>query len=253
MNPNIPLFTQYIQEWNLHMHETGGATDPLMGKQPPAGTPFRLQERVVFEGKGLHEYRMGKFDKFIEEIMRDWIIPHIAREITKGKKFLTTLTPDEMQFVMEKTATCRAYRETLDMLFDGRAKSEGGMYLKDHQQILEQKYREEFLKGGNQRFIEILKEELKGVELKVKIVVGNKQKDLSMMVDKLANVIRQYFATPEMRQDPFALKLLSQLFEASGLKPIDLTDAQTMTPQQMQGGGNAQPLKDLAKRELVTR
>ena len=94
-SPNIQLFTQSLVEWEAHARELGGATDPLLGKQPPAGTPFRLQERVVFEGKGMHEYRRGKFGKFIEEIYRDWIIPHISREIVKGKEFLTSLSADE--------------------------------------------------------------------------------------------------------------------------------------------------------------
>lgn len=243
MNPNVQLFEQHYMEWERHAREMGGATDPLMGKQPPAGTPFRLQERVVFEGKGLHEYRMGKFAKFIEEVMRDWIIPDIAKKIVKGKKFLTTLTPDEMQFVMEKVATNRAAKEQIESVLNGE--------IPEDYEVLAQRFREEFLKGGNQRFVEILEDELRGVELKVKINISGKQKNLSMMVGTLGNVIRQYFATPQMRQDPFALKLLSQLFEASGLKPIDLADAQTMTPQQMQPG-NGQPLKDMTKRELVT-
>jgi hypothetical protein len=242
MNPNVQLFNEYFLEWERHARELGGATEPLLGKQPPAGTPFRLQERVVFEGKGLHEYRMGKFAKFVEEVMRDWIIPDITKKIVKGKKFLTELTPDEMQFVMEKTATNRAARTQIEQVLNGE--------IPEDYEALTQKYREEFLKGGNQRFVEILADELRGVELKVKIVISNKQKDLSMMVDKLANVVRQYFATPQMRQDPFALKLLSQLFEASGLNPIDLTDARTFMPSQMQPG-NGQALKDMTQQQPV--
>src|SRR3990167_2007529 len=107
-SPNIQLFTQSLQEWENHAREIGGATEALLGKQPPAGTPFRLQERVVFEGKGLHEYRQGKYAKFLEEVLRDWIIPQIAREIVKGKKFLATLSADEMQWLSDKIAVNRA-------------------------------------------------------------------------------------------------------------------------------------------------
>lgn len=248
-SPNVALFTQALSEWENHARELGGATDPLLGKQPPAGTPFRLQERVVFEGKGLHIYRMGKFAKFVEEIYRDWIIPHIAREIVKGKKFLATLTEEEMRFVADRMAQNKVSEFIKERMLSG--------WLVSQEEIKaeKQKATTEFYKNGNKKFLEILKDEFRDVELTVKVVVANKQKDLSQVVDKLVNVVRQYLVTPQLRQDPVAIKLLNSILEASGLSPLEFGDVLAggpMTPTAQPVNMQAiAPLKESPKREAV--
>src|SRR3990167_3025255 len=112
-SPNIQLFDQRVEELEAHAQKLAGVTDPLLGKPPPSGTPFRLQERVVFEGKKPHERTAGKFDKFIEEIMNDWVIPHMIREIVKGKKFLSTLTSDQMEYVMKRIPRNQAVKRQI--------------------------------------------------------------------------------------------------------------------------------------------
>lgn len=242
---NIQLFNQSLNEWEVYAKEITGATDPLLGKQPPAGTPFRLQERVVFEGKGLHDYRRGRFAKFIEEIYRDWIIPQIAKEIVKGKTFLTNFTPDEMQFVMEKVSSNRAAKTRIEQVLDGK--------IPEDLETLKQKERDALARRGNQHFIEILKDELKDVQFKVKVNVSGKQKDLALMADKWVNILRQYFATPQMRQDPIALKLLNRIMESSGLPSIDFSSIQLPNIEQSSITSTS-PLKELSapKPELVT-
>ena len=240
-SPNIQLFVQAFQEWEGYAKEVAGSTEALEGKQPASGTPFRLQERVVFEGKGLHRYRQGRYAKFIEQIIRDWIIPRIEKEIVKGKKFLANFSADEMQFLMERIASNRASKAQLESILNGR--------IPEDFEMLKQKEQEKFLRGGNQRIIEILQDELKDVHLKVKINIAGKQKDISLMVDKLVNVVRQYLSTPQMSQDPFALKLIHRIMEASGL-PIEDFPISPIIPPQQQGG--ASPTATNPIRQLVS-
>ena len=96
---------------------------------------------MVFEGKGLHEYRQGKYAKFLEEVLRDWIIPQIAREIVKGKRFLATLSADEMQWLSDKIATNRAAKAQIEDVLSGR--------IPETLDVLKEKFRNEFLTGGN--------------------------------------------------------------------------------------------------------
>ena len=241
-SPNIQLFNQALVEWENHARILGGATEALLGIQPPAGSPFRLQERVVFEGKKPHERRAGKFDKFLEEIIRDWVLPHMAREITKGKKFLVTLSYDEMAWLTERIATNRAAKEQVEAVLSGR--------IPEDFEALKERFRQDFAQGGNEKFLEILKDELKGIEMKVEIVVSNKQTDLGLMVDKLVNVLRQYLAAPQMRQDPIATKLLNKILEASGLSSVDF-DAVNRTLPLALPEQTTKPIQDIAKREAI--
>ena len=107
---NIKLFEQRVIELENHAQKLAGVTDPLLGKSPAAGTPFRLQERVIFEGKKPHERTAGKFDKFLEEIINDWVIPHIVRKITQGAEFLSTLTSDQMEYILQRVPRNRAVK-----------------------------------------------------------------------------------------------------------------------------------------------
>lgn len=222
-SPNINLFTQTAQEWEQYASRVGGNTEALSGQQPRAGTSSRLQERVVFEGKGLHEYRKGIYAKFIEEVIRDWILPRMAREIVKGRKFLTTLTADETQFVFERVSENRAAHAVMDAIFDGKTPEDPA--------VLKQLELDKLTKQGNQHLFEILQDEFKDLKLNVKITIANKQKDLSMVVDKLMNMVSQYLNSPQMMQDPFAMKLMERVMEAAGVPMEDIVRIPRMMPQ----------------------
>ena len=241
-SPNIQLFTQSLVEWENHARNVGGATEGLLGIQPPAGTPFRLQERVVFEGKKPHERRAGKFDKFLEEIIRDWILPQIARDITKGKKFLATFSSDEMLWLSERIATNRAAKQQIEDVLNGK--------VPENYDVLKERFLQEFSQGGNERFIEILKDELKGVELRVKINVAGKQADLTFIADNLSKALQQYWLLPpEARTDPVTISGLSRLFEVSGISPLVFNKAMANVPAIPESA--TKPIQGLSKREVL--
>ena len=248
-SPNIQLFDQRVAELEAHAQKLAGVTDPLLGKPPPSGTPFRLQERVVFEGKKPHERTAGKFDKFIEEIMNDWVIPHMIREIVKGKKFLSTLTSDQMEYVMKRVPRNRAVKRQIEDILSGKITQDISIYEEEEKQKL--------LQNGNQQVLEVLKDEFKNVRMKVKVRVSSKQKDMAQFTDKLVNVLRQYLSLPpEVKQDPVTVELLSQILEASGISPASLgkfttaLSAPAPVPQLTEQA--TQPLQALSKREVVT-
>jgi hypothetical protein len=236
---NIAIFSNRVAELEAHAQKLAGVTDPLLGKQPPAGTPFRLQERVVFEGKKPHERTAGKFDKFVEEIIKDWVIPHMVREITEGTEFLSNLSSDQMEYVLRKVSRNRAVKRQWEDVFEGRIPGDLAFY--------EEEERNNLLQNGNQQILKILKDEVKNVKFTVKVRVSSKQKDMEGFVDKLSKVLQQYWALPpEIKSDPTTQHLMNQILEASGLPPATLggltTGMMTPTPEQA-----TRPIRDLAK------
>lgn len=213
----LPAFDRYIQEWEAHAQKMGAATDPLLGESPSAGTPFRLQERVVLEGKGLHEYRRGKLATFVDEIYREWIIPYIAKEISKGQEFLAELDVDELTEVADSIMRNRVNVFIKEKILNGE--------LIDPMEVetFKERVREEFMRGGNKRFIKILERELKGAPMSVRISIAGKQENLAGRTDKLVNIFRQIIAAPQILQNPAFGKLFNQIISASGLDPIDFT------------------------------
>ncbi len=218
---NMQLFDNFEKELMEHAQTTASAQDPLLGIPPASGTPFRSLERQVIEGKGIHEYRRGKFAKFLEEVYKDDIIPHIISEITKGATFLSELTTEEMNFVSDAVVENQANKMIKDKILNGE--------IVDEQEVefFKQLSREKFIKGGNKRFIEILKGEFKNKAIRVKINVAGKQKDLQLMTDKVVNIWRQIIANPEgfqqVMQIPGMSKSFNDILEFSGMSPVYFT------------------------------
>lgn len=235
---NYQLFLNANNEWEEHARTTGSASEPLLGKEAPSGTPFRAQERQVMEGKGIHEYRRGKYARFIEELYTDWWIPYIASELRTGQRFLAELTRDEMDYVSDCLVRNTVARKQNELVLNGE------LPMSDEQKQAEgQRIRDEFMRKGNKHFMELLAGELDNVELKVQVSVMGKSKNLSDMSDKLTNVIREVIANPAILQDPNASKLFNKLIEYSGLDPISFSSYQSpqmQAPQQNPAQQNQQ-------------
>ena len=236
---NLVVFTNALDRWNEHANKIGAAGEILQGEQPSAGTPFKSLEAQIIESKSLHLWRQGKIATFIDEIYRDWIIPYIQKEIVKGKKFLSELSADELQSVSNQIVKNQVNKIVKERILNGE------LVFPEEVEALKEKTRIEFLEGGRKRFVEILKDEFKDTLLDIKTNIAGKQKNLALLTDKVVNVIRQFIATPEIRQDPEMIKLLNVILESSGMSPIIF--GSTSLPVQQQGSASTEPLKALAK------
>lgn len=204
---NVQLFSQSINEWYDYSQLTGSAFDPLMGKEANSGTTFRGQERVIQQGRGIHDRRRGQRAKFIEEIYRDWIIPDMVKEIKKGKKFLATLTNEEMRWVADELAINYSNERLKELLLEGK------MPTKENQDTLIEMFKQTFTKGGNKKLLEVLGKEFEGVEVKMGINIAGKQKNLADLSDKVLNIIQFAMADPQKFQMGMQIPALAQAFE----------------------------------------
>lgn len=245
---NIRLFENSIIEWEDNARKIGAANESIMGESPTAGTPFKLQELITAESHSLHEYRKGKLATFLEEIYRDWIIPHISKEINQGQEFLANLDLDEMQGIADAIVINEANKLIKEKILNGESVE------KEEIETYKQKVRDSFMKGGNKKFIQILKDELKDAPLDVSINIVGKQKNLSAMTDKLVNVFRQMLSTYNAQTGTFAIfddprmaKIFNEIIEYSGLSPIDFYQRpkaiQQLAPQLMPQGQPAPKLQ----------
>ncbi len=237
---NLAVFNDSMDRWEATGQQIGAASEGLLGESPSSGTPFKLFEAQNIEARGLHKYRQGKIAVFVDEIYRDWIIPDISRAVTSGQKFLAELSFDELLEVSEKIVAKAANEFAKEKILSGQVIFPGEV---DQEK---ERAKEQFAKGGNKRFLEILKDDLKGKPLKVKTNIAGKQKNLALLTDKIVNVLRQFISTPQIRQDPEMVKLLNVILESSGMSPIMFGGfaPQLQAPQQ---GGGTEALKDLGQ------
>jgi hypothetical protein len=219
---NSALFDKNMASWEEHINKI--VPPSLLGKEPTAGTPFASLQAQIQQGMGLHEYRKKQFARHIEEIYQEDFIPMMMKEIVKGKRFLAELTLDEMQYVADKMATSHVNKKIKEMILKGK------MVTSEEQKMMTDVFKEEFQKKGNKQFLEVLKGEFKDKQLKVKVTVSNKSKNLAEKTDKLVNIMRQIIAAPQMLQVPALSNLFNQIIESSGLNPVDFSSMKLPAP-----------------------
>lgn len=221
---NMAMFQAAVDRWDDVAQSIGSANEALLGEAPAGGTPFSLQALVVQQGFGLHDYRKGQLAVFMSEIYRDWILPDLVREMKKGKKFLTELSLDEMNALVENVINVLTKQQVILLL------TKGMMMTPDMQAQYQQKVRDGFMTGGGKKFIEILEGEIDEIPMDVEIDVANQQYDLQDRAQKLTNIFRQVVANPQILQVPGMAKLFNEIIESSGFSPVDFSGITTAAP-----------------------
>ena len=225
---NKAAFDNFVNKWEQVARTIGSASDPALGLNPVSGTPLGTTEIVTQQGIGIHEYRQGKIATFWAEVYRDWVLPHLAKEINKGSKWLDDLSLAELQDVAEKIVTKQSNDKIKQMVLDGE--------LPEQEEIDQLKIvlKETFMKGGSKRFLEIIKGEFAGLPTDVEISIKGKQRNLAEVTSKLNSVFRTLL-TPgvvqQVQQSEGLSDLLNQVFESVGFSPVNFG---TITGQQMQ-------------------
>lgn len=235
---NLKIFENSVDRWEAHAQQMGAANDSIMGENPTSGTPFKLQELVTNESRGLHEYRRGQYAKHIEEIYYDDYIPKIIKKITQGHKWLSELSLEELHYVMDCLVRSEWNKHATEKVLNGQSIEEG------EEDAYKEKIKEEFQRKGTKHFIEILKGEFNKVGLGVKVSVAGKSKNLAQMTDKIVNIFRFAFSNPQgfaqTMQIPGMAKSFNQILEFSGMSPVDFSgidkiqEKMMMQEQQMQ-------------------
>ena len=228
---NKTHFDNFVNKWEQAARTIGAASDPALGLNPVSGTPLGTTEIVTQQGQGIHEYRRGKIASFWAEIYRDWVIPHLATEINKGSKWLDELSLKELQDIAEKVSVKEANKRIKRMVLAGKKLTQ------EEADQFRAVIKEEFMKGGEKRFIEILKDEFKDLALDVEINIAGKQKNLAENVSKLNSIFRAVF-TPQgvqmLQQNTGLGELLNEILEKSGLSPVNFTSFTSITSQPVQ-------------------
>lgn len=248
---NVQLLDKAIDEFYQHAQLAGAAFDPMMGKESASGTTFRGQNQVVQQGRGPHDRRRGQRAKFIEEIYRKMIIPKMRKEILKGKKFLATLSMDELDWVLGQLAINQTNRMVIDKILSEQPITQ------EQIDAYKQFALETLKKKGSKHTLEILKEEMKYVELRIGISVGSKQKSLAAVSDKLLSIFQTAFSNPRAFQMTMQIPGMGQAFgsilEYGGMNPVDFSALLSAPPMQAQPQvQTAQPQAQPAPQQMMT-
>jgi len=216
---NLPQFQNYQQGQENQARIIGSASEGALGVNPVSGTPFALENKIIQEGQGIHEYRQGKIATFFADVLYPWkFTSYLVKDMNSGKKFSEELTLDELQEIVESVVTNEVNEEIKQLILAGEEVTP------EQQTLLSQVKREKFMKGGARRFMETLEGELDEIPVDVFVNIKGKQRRMVENADKITNIIREILANPQgIAQVPGVGKAFNQLLEESGMSPIDFS------------------------------
>lgn len=216
---NLTAFTNYQAKQENSARILGSASDAQLGTNPTSGTPFALQNLVVQQGQGFHEYRQGKIATFFADVLyKDWILKWLVDDLNSGIKFSEELTLDEMMQIGDIIAQNQAENKIKESILSGKIVGS------DTKAELVKFYKDNFVKAGNRKFFETIKGDLQNVPVDVMVNIKGKQRYMAQNADKITNILREVMRNPQaFSQIPGVAKAFNQVLEESGLSPIDFT------------------------------
>ena len=221
---NMSEFQSHKSSTERSARLLGSASEAQLGINPSSGTPFALQDLIVQQGEGIHEYRRGKIASFFaDELYPDWVVPQLVKEINSEVEFSEDLSLSERQEIAEKIATNKveSMKRTGDLIFEEDAQKE------------KEKIKNSIMNKGSKFFLKSIKDELKDLPVKVKINIAGKQKYLAQNADKLSKLISNILANYQaFATIPGLGSAYNQLIESSGLNPIDFSQITKALPME---------------------
>lgn len=224
---NLTHYTNHQLRLEENARTIGSARDAQLGISPTSGTPLGTTEIVTQEGQGIHEWRQGRIITFMTEIYRDWVMDYLVAEMNKGQKFLEELSVEEMTELANHVAAKKS-----NEWIRTRIQETGQPPSEEERMVRLEAEKQGFVKDGKQRFMEIMKDELRDLPTDVFINIKNKNKNMVQYADKLTNVIREVIANPDgFARVPGIAKTFNELLENSGLSPINFAEITAPRPK----------------------
>lgn len=238
---NLAAFTNHQIGLENDARIMGSASDAQLGTNPVSGTPFALQDLVVQQGQGIHEWRQGKIATFISEIYRDWILKYLVKEMNAGQKFLDELSVDELTELADQVAIKRSNEWVREKILSGK-----DIPTEQERTIRMDAERQGFIKKGGKQFMEVMKDELKSLPMDVYVNIKGKQKNMQQAANTLTNILRVALQNPDGFRNSGLGKLFNELIENSGFSPVNFADftkplPTPTAPPEMQDQTQSQP------------
>ena len=227
---SFPAFQNLIEQWDRQYERASSTYEAMTGETMPSGTPFRSVAIQNTEASSIYAYRLEEFGLFIEEIMNDWVLPHIVKKLNKKHILNAGFSADELEAIDKGYATRRATQETIDAILNGKQISS-----EEYKESIES-YQARMGTLGENRFLDIPDGYYKDFEGYATVLITNEKKNKAATLESLSNILLQVAQAPQILQDPTLFKIFAQIVELSGadISPVDLRPTQAQVPAQPQ-------------------
>jgi hypothetical protein len=233
----LPQFQTVIDLWNTQMDKGTSTYDANTGEAPTSGTPYSQTALLNQVANSPFEYQREVWGIFLNEILNDWIKPHLKRTIRKEHYLVSEFSDDELDLIDDSIANFDVNRKIVDSVLN-----QENVFPEDQTQMIEG-VKESLKKKGKKREIDIPKGWL-DVEGKITANITGELKNKGAILQSLDSILKTVVATfnPQTGEysaltDPVLSKIFGQIVEMAG---VPLASAQ-LNPGKAQAVETANP------------
>lgn len=95
----LPQFQNVVDSWFVNTQRDQSTFNALTGEEAKAGTPFAAQALQAAQGGSIFNKRRDADGFDIEEVLVDWVVPHIVKKINKAHKLTASYSPKELRII----------------------------------------------------------------------------------------------------------------------------------------------------------
>lgn len=231
---SLPQFQNIIELWNQQYDRVASTFDANTGEAPTAGTPYSQTALLNQVANSPFEYRREEWGIFLNEILNDWILPHLKKKIKKEHYLTSEFDGEDLDIIDNAIATYETNKEMFNMVMNDQEINP------QMQQDLMVGIKNELKKGGKKREVKI-PEGFLDVEGKITANITGELKNKAAILQSLDSIFKTVVSTFNPNtgqyaalQDPTLSKVFSQIVEMAGVPfaSAQLVSQPTQAPQQ---------------------
>jgi hypothetical protein len=233
--------------WKSLSNEISGVSESMMGNVAPSGTAWRQVEALLNESHSLFELMTENKGLYLEQMMREYVIPFLKRRMMKSKEEISAILSDHNitkidSLYIPNKAIANYNQKAKDRVLNLK---EVDQYNPDE---YEKPIKDELSRQGNQRFFtpDELSEKtwgdiFKDLEWELEINVTGEATDKQTVLTTLSTAL-QAVANPNYANNPQAQFIISKILTATGeVTPLEIASLPKpqlapQTPNALVGG-----------------
>jgi hypothetical protein len=234
---DITSLQNFGSQWKALSNEINGISEAMLGQNPPAGSAWRQTQALLQENHSLFEVMTENKGNCVEEMLTEFIVPHIKKKLNNSDEILTTLEAHDIAYIdsiyLPNEATKRTNNELIELVL------KNGKVTPEEQELIqatnEMGIKEALAKKGNKRgFIPsdikdvTWKEIFKDLEWELEVDITGENKDVQMAMTTLDTTFKTLVALQGRPMTPEEKMVFNKILSMAGsLSPIELSSNQT--------------------------
>jgi len=259
MSPQaLQFLDRYLINWQNQVDAATGTTaiGTGAGEKLPSDMTYRLGAVLDQNAQSPFDLRREEMGIMLNQIYKERVIPYLIRKIKNATALNLKFNPDELQQIDVEIMTKMADDFIIKNYFEGAynevALVERFQLMDDDRLSVMQGLQDELKKGKSRRKIvndmADWREYWSESDGKVYIEVTNERRKKGVILESANNAMLQYLTyKPQFDADPEARKMLNDIVQMAGLRPINFSNTQPVNPVEQQQPDPMQEEKPLAQ------